>query len=133
MNGELIFLVQGNAPNPFRVCFRREGEGLSATCTCNAGALGKLCKHRLGLMKGDPFGLVGGSSAQVALIQELGLGSAALNVGISRSGTGGVRLTAARGDPLCSMFGAPTRKFGPTMWSGVSPSRPRSPASTRGP
>ena len=71
MDGELIFLIQGSAPNPFRVCFRRDGERLSATCTCNAGVLGKLCKHRLGLMKGDPFGLVGGSAEQVSLIQEL--------------------------------------------------------------
>lgn len=76
MDGELIFLIQGSSPNPFRVCFRREGETLSATCTCNAGVLGKLCKHRLGLMKGDPFGLVGGSTEQVSLIQELFQGTA---------------------------------------------------------
>ena len=71
MDGELIFLVQGNPPDPFRVSFIREGKRLSATCTCNAGLLGKLCKHRLGLMKGDPTGLVGGSVEQVPLIQEL--------------------------------------------------------------
>lgn len=71
MDGELHFLVQGSTAAPFNVRFRRSGNHLYATCTCNAGLLGKLCKHRLGLMKGDPTGILGGNADQVHGILDL--------------------------------------------------------------
>lgn len=71
MDGELHFQIQGSGPAPFMVRFRRAGDHLYATCTCNAGLLGKLCKHRLGLMKGEPAGILSGNVAQVAQIPSL--------------------------------------------------------------
>lgn len=71
MDQEFTFRLQGSVPTPFLVIFGRSGNALSATCTCNAGLLGKLCKHRLGLLKGDPTGIVGGNEAEVPQILEL--------------------------------------------------------------
>ena len=71
MDEQLIFQIQGSAPNPFRVTFRLEAGQLSATCTCNAGLLGKLCKHRLGLLQGEPLGIVSGNEKDVPRIQGL--------------------------------------------------------------
>lgn len=75
MHHQLRFEITGNAPTPFQVAFSRTGNQLSATCTCNAGRLGKLCKHRMGLLKQDPSGLVSGNEAQISLIQGLFLAS----------------------------------------------------------
>ena len=75
MDGEFLFLIQGNATEPFQVRFLREADRLTATCTCNAGLLGKLCKHRLGLLRGDLTGLVSGNQEQVPRIPDLFKGS----------------------------------------------------------
>ncbi|HBR95236.1 MAG TPA: hypothetical protein DEA90_13835 [Opitutae bacterium] len=37
----------------YTVDFIKEGELLSVFCNCPAGALGKLCKHKLQLLSGD--------------------------------------------------------------------------------
>lgn len=77
MDGELRFRIQGNAPEAFQVVFARVGDQLSATCTCNAGRLGKFCKHRLGLLKGEASGIVSGNAEQVSHIQGLFRGTPA--------------------------------------------------------
>ena len=50
---QFIFLVQGSAPEPYRVTFKRDGSNLSAYCTCPAGENGQYCKHRFALLSGN--------------------------------------------------------------------------------
>lgn len=61
------FLVQGSAPNPYRVTFELSGVRLSAFCTCPAGEKGQYCKHRFNILAGKTDGVVSNAD-QVALI-----------------------------------------------------------------
>jgi hypothetical protein len=69
LDDELTFAIQGSAPDPYAVRFIRSGDGnLSASCTCPAGAMGQYCKHRLGILSGDPSGVVSGNAHEVPII-----------------------------------------------------------------
>lgn len=63
---ELTFLVQGSAAEPYKVQFRKSGNNLTAHCTCPAGAVGQICKHRMRILEGDTEGIVSGSESEVA-------------------------------------------------------------------
>lgn len=63
---EIEFLVQGSAPNPYRIVFKKVGLNLTATCTCPAGAVGQYCKHRIRIIMGDPAGIVSGNITAVS-------------------------------------------------------------------
>jgi hypothetical protein len=63
------FSVQGSAPEPYVVSFTRDGTNLTATCTCQAGANGQQCKHRLSILQGTPITIVGGDESDVALVR----------------------------------------------------------------
>jgi len=60
------FLVQGSEPLPYKVLFKKSGEKLNATCTCRAGQMGQLCKHRLSILNGDKSAVVSENTDQVA-------------------------------------------------------------------
>ncbi len=62
---EMTFLVQGSAPEPYKVQFRIDGANLSAWCTCPAGEVGQYCKHRLRILDGDIAGIVSDNAAKV--------------------------------------------------------------------
>ena len=63
----LTYLVQGSEADPYRIQFLRNGERLTITCSCAAGELGQVCKHRMNLIVGDVTALVGGDDpARVA-------------------------------------------------------------------
>jgi uncharacterized Zn finger protein len=55
---QMKFLVQGSAPEPYEVKFIKEGNNLSALCTCPAGVNGLYCKHRFNIMMGLDIGIV---------------------------------------------------------------------------
>jgi hypothetical protein len=61
----LEFLVQGSDPNPYKVKFIKYQDDIKATCTCKAGMIGILCKHRLTLLDGDKSALVSDNSDQL--------------------------------------------------------------------
>jgi hypothetical protein len=66
---EIVFSVQGSAPEPYEVRFiRREGGDLTATCTCPAGAMGQYCKHRFSILSGSTTGIVGEKAGDVATV-----------------------------------------------------------------
>lgn len=50
---EVIFLVQGSAPEPYTVTFIKDGNNLTALCTCPAGEHGLYCKHRFAILDGN--------------------------------------------------------------------------------
>ena len=66
---KIQFLVQGSSDEPYEVVFIREGENISATCTCTAGIYGRHCKHRLNIIDGKSTNIVSENAADVEIIQ----------------------------------------------------------------
>ena len=63
------FLVQGSAPGPYVVSFRRrDAKNISAYCTCPAGESGMSCKHRIRILRGLVEGIVSKNTADVATV-----------------------------------------------------------------
>ncbi len=63
MTTEIIdFLVQGSAKEPYKVTFVEQEEfgkkHYAAFCTCKAGQMGQVCKHRMNIFLGNPKGIV---------------------------------------------------------------------------
>ena len=65
------FLVNGRQGDRYTVAFEVNGTRASAFCTCQAGANGQLCKHRMGIMDGDVFNLLGGNMTDVVHLKAL--------------------------------------------------------------
>ena len=63
------FLVQGSAPEPYKVTFCKEGANLYAYCTCPAGKNGQYCKHRFNIMAGSIKGIVSNNTDDVATVK----------------------------------------------------------------
>ena len=49
---ELVFLVKGSSAEPYEVTFIKDGDSLTAICTCPAGTYGNFCKHRISILDG---------------------------------------------------------------------------------
>jgi len=67
---ELIFLVKGSAPEPYEVTFIKDGESLTALCSCPAGRHGNFCKHRLSILDGKPVGISSDNADDAAKITD---------------------------------------------------------------
>ena len=65
---EITFLVQGSAPEPYVVRFKKDGGNLTAHCTCPAGAVGQYCKHRFRILDGCAEGIVSDNAAAVSTV-----------------------------------------------------------------
>ena len=65
---ERTFIVQGSAANPYEVRFKKEGDNLSAYCTCPAGKNGQYCKHRFNILGGDITKVVSGNIDEVVTV-----------------------------------------------------------------
>ncbi len=63
------FLVQGSADEPYKVRFIKQGDNLSAYCTCPAGQNGMYCKHRFRILEGSTKGIVSSNPAEAATVQ----------------------------------------------------------------
>jgi len=50
---QLIFLVKGSSADPYEVTFIKDGDSLTAICTCPAGTYGNFCKHRISILDGN--------------------------------------------------------------------------------
>ncbi len=72
---KLTFLVQGSQLDPYQVTFRKEGNNLTAHCTCRAGEVGQYCKHRFNLMAGDSTHLVSNNLDDITVLASLLSGS----------------------------------------------------------
>lgn len=62
------FLVQGSAKDPYELTFSRDGNVVTATCTCRAGDNGTYCKHRQTIFDGKGAGVVSENQQQVATV-----------------------------------------------------------------
>lgn len=66
---EIEFLVQGSAPEPYRVTFIKDENNLNAFCTCPAGENGQHCKHRFAILAGDAKAVTSKNKDQVATVR----------------------------------------------------------------
>jgi len=67
---ELSFLVKGSAADPYEVTFIKDGDSLTALCTCPAGQFGNFCKHRITILDGDGKAIVSDNANRVPTIVE---------------------------------------------------------------
>ncbi len=72
---ELSFLVKGSASDPYEVTFLKEGNNLTALCTCMAGQNGQYCKHRFRILDGITADIVSDNKSDVTTIQSWLIGS----------------------------------------------------------
>jgi hypothetical protein len=67
---KLTFLVQGSGSVPYEVKLRKNGDNLTAICSCPAGSLGQYCKHRFQILEGEAKGIVSENQDQVSLVKQ---------------------------------------------------------------
>lgn len=65
---ELVFLVKGSSPDPYEVTFIKDGDSLTAICTCPAGTYGNFCKHRISILDGKAKSISSDNADQVATV-----------------------------------------------------------------
>lgn len=49
----ITLTAKSSSGGTYQVTFALDGQKLSAHCTCKAGIMGALCKHRIALLAGD--------------------------------------------------------------------------------
>ena len=64
-----ILEMRGSEGETYHVYFLYRAAGVYLACTCRAGAFGKLCRHKLALLRGDPTALQ--DQIQKPLLQEI--------------------------------------------------------------
>lgn len=57
-SSELTFQVKGSSAKPYEVTFIKDGDSLTALCSCPAGQYGNFCKHRIAILEGDGKAIV---------------------------------------------------------------------------
>ena len=67
---QMTFLVKGSSPDPYELTFIKDGDSLTAICTCPAGTYGNFCKHRIAILDGDAAAVVSENADKVAIIGE---------------------------------------------------------------
>ena len=67
---KLTFLVQGSATGPHEVKLSKDGNNLTAICSCPAGRLGQYCIHRFQILEGEATGVVSGNQEDVSVVKE---------------------------------------------------------------
>lgn len=66
---KIVFHVQGSAETPYEVVFSlRDGNNITATCTCYAGIMGQYCKHRFMILAGNSTAVVSGNGNDVGTV-----------------------------------------------------------------
>lgn len=65
---ELTFQVKGSSAEPYELTFIKDGDSLTALCSCPAGQYGNFCKHRIAILDGNSKAIVGDNQDQVATV-----------------------------------------------------------------
>jgi peroxiredoxin len=66
------FLVQGSEKEPYETVFNKEGDRVTARCSCPAGVKGRMglyCKHRFRILRSDTDGIVSANIEDVKIVQ----------------------------------------------------------------
>ncbi len=72
---ELIFKVKGSSADAYELTFIKDGDSLTALCTCPAGQFGGLCKHRVAIIDGDSRSVCSDNADQAKKIVEWVVGT----------------------------------------------------------
>ena len=67
---QIEFLVKGSTPDPYEITFIKDGDSLTAICTCPAGTFGGLCKHRVAILDGDVAAVVSDNADKAPVVRE---------------------------------------------------------------
>ena len=67
---QMIFKVKGSAAEPYELTFIKDGDSLTALCTCPAGEFSNVCKHRTNILDGKTGGITSGNESDVPTIVE---------------------------------------------------------------
>lgn len=67
---QLTILVKGSSPEPYETTFLKDGDSLTAICTCPAGTYGNLCKHRVAIVDGDAGAVLDADVEKIAKVVE---------------------------------------------------------------
>jgi hypothetical protein len=54
MDTKITFKVTSSSGEPYNIQFIFSDNQFTVFCNCQAGIFGKLCKHKIGLLDGDP-------------------------------------------------------------------------------
>lgn len=65
---ELSFQVKGSSAEPYEVTFIKDGDSLTALCSCPAGQYGNFCKHRISILDGDGRAIVSDNADSVPTV-----------------------------------------------------------------
>lgn len=65
---ELTFQVKGSSTEPYELTFIKDGDSLTALCSCPAGNYGNFCKHRIAILDGIDAAIVSNNQDQVATV-----------------------------------------------------------------
>jgi uncharacterized Zn finger protein len=65
---ERIFHVKGSSADPYEVTFIKDGDSLTAICTCPAGTYGNFCKHRISILDGNSKGISSDNADEAATV-----------------------------------------------------------------
>lgn len=67
---ELKFLVKGSAADPYEVTFIKDGDSLTAICSCPAGQYSNFCKHRISILDGNSTAVISENVGEASRVQE---------------------------------------------------------------
>ena len=67
---QLEFLVKGSSADPYEITFIKDGESLTALCTCPAGQFGGPCKHRIAILDGKSGGITSDNADLVSTVTQ---------------------------------------------------------------
>jgi len=67
---ELTISVKGSSADPYEVTFIKDGDSLTALCSCPAGQYGNFCKHRISILDGNSDAIVSDNGDAVSTILE---------------------------------------------------------------
>ena len=65
---ELVFVVKGSSSGTYEITFIKDGDSLTALCTCPAGQFGNFCKHRIAILDGKSESISGDNADQVPTV-----------------------------------------------------------------
>lgn len=67
---QLEFSVKGSTPDPYEITFIKDGDSLTAICSCPAGTFGNFCKHRIAILDGDASAIVSDNADKARVVRE---------------------------------------------------------------
>lgn len=67
---ELVFQVKGSSSDGYEVTFIKDGDSLTALCSCPAGQFGGPCKHRFAILDGKADAITSDNADQAPKIVE---------------------------------------------------------------